>query len=243
MDEVAVTAMPGLARWRQISDDLREAIAAGTFAPGARIPTEAALAARYAVNRHTARRALEELARIGLIRTEQGRGSFVAEDVMEYEVGVRTRFSDWLRRHGREGEGRVLGLRQDVADAAVAAGLAIAPGDPVVVMDRLASAGGKPVSLARHCFSPARHPGILHALGAEPTITAALARVGVADFLRRSTRVTARLPTPEEAALLDMPAARPVLVCDNVNVDPAGHIVEFGTARYPTPRVQILFEP
>ena len=110
-------------------------------------------------------------------------------------------------------------------------------------MDRLASAGGKPVSLAQHCFSSARHPGIRGALAGEPTITAALARVGVADFLRRSTRVTARLPTPEEAALLDMSPARPVLVCDNVNVDPAGQIVEFGIARYPTPRVQILFEP
>jgi hypothetical protein len=28
-----------------------------------------------------------------------------------------------------------------------------------------------------------------------------------------------------------------------VNVDEGGRVVEFGLARYPTPRVQIVFEP
>ncbi len=243
MDEDAVTAQPGLARWRQISQALRGAIEAGEFRPGAQLPTEAALAGQFGVNRHTARRALEDLARAGLIRTEQGRGSFVTEDVLDYEVASRTRFSEWLRRHNREGGGRVLELRQTVADAGVATGLQVNAGDPAVLMERLGLAEGKPVSLARHWFSPVRLPGIFAALRGEDSITAALARVGVADYLRQSTRVTARLPTAAEAALLEMPRARPVLVCENVNVDCDGQIVEFGVARYPTPRVQIVFEP
>ena len=40
-----------------------------------------------------------------------------------------------------------------------------------------------------------------------------------------------------------MPRNRPLLVTENVNVDPAGAVVEFGLSRYPTPRVQIVFEP
>ena len=243
MDEDPVTGLAGIARWRQISDTLRAAIASGETAPGARLPTEAALATRFAVNRHTARRALEALASDGLIRTEQGRGSFVAERVLDYEVGARTRFSEWLSRHHREGASRVLSLRETTADAAVAAGLRIGPGDPAVVLERLGLADGAPVSLAYHWFSPVRLPGILVALRDESTITAALARVGVVDYLRQSTRVTARLPTTSEAALLEMPRARPVLVCENVNVDCAGRVVDFGLARYPTPRVQIVFEP
>ena len=243
MDEDPVTAIAGVARWRHISETLRAAIAAGDHRPGDRLPTETALARRFAVNRHTARRALEALAQAGLIRTEQGRGSFVAEDVLDYEVGSRTRFSEWLRRHNREGEGRVLDLRETAADAAVAAGLGIRPGDPAVLMERLSLAEGKPVSLARHWFSPLALPGIAAALQREPTITAALASVGVADYLRQSTRVTARLPTPAEATLLAMPRARPLLVCENINVDCGGRVVEFGVARYPTPRVQIVFEP
>ena len=243
MDEDLVTPQPGVARWRQISQALRTAIEGGEFVPGMQLPTEAALAARFAVNRHTARRAIEDLARLGLVRTEQGRGSFVTEEVLEYRVGTRTRFSEWLRRHNRDGEGRVLELRETVADAAVASGLQVSAGDPVVLLERLAVTEGKPVSLARRWFSSARLPGLFAALQSEPTITAALARVGVADYLRQSTKVTARLPTATEATLLDMARARPLLVCENVNVDCDGRIVEFCIARYPTPRVQIVFEP
>lgn len=245
MDEVAVTAAehPGTARWRHIFEALQGAITRGDLAAGGRMPTEAALAAQFAVNRHTARRALGELSRAGLIRTEQGRGSFVTEDVLDYVVGARTRFSEWLRRQNREPLGRVLDLRQAAVDAPAAAGLGLRLGDPVVVLERLGLADGRPVSLATHHFPPARLPGILAALGREATITAALCSVGVADYLRQSTRVTARMPTAGEAALLEMPRARPLLVCENVNVDQAGRVVEFCLARHPTPRVQIVFEP
>ena len=74
-------------------------------------------------------------------------------------------------------------------------------------------------------------------------LTEALKAVGVSDYLRQLTRVTARLPNAEEAELLRMPRNRPLLVTDNVNVDRAGTVVEFGISRYPTPRVQIVFEP
>ena len=82
-------------------------------APAARLPTEAQLSARFGVNRHTVRRALEELSRNGLVRIEQGRGSFVAEDVLDYTVGPRTRFSEWIRRHNKEPSGRVLAAARD----------------------------------------------------------------------------------------------------------------------------------
>ena len=233
----------GIAQWRQIADALQREIASGTLRPGERLPTEARLAARFGVNRHTARRALEQLSRAGLIRTEQGRGSFVADDVLDYVVGARTRFSEWIRRHNREPSGRVLTLCEIAAPTGVAAGLGLVVGDPVVLFERLGLADGRPVSLASHHFPSARLPGMLDALRTEPGITAALALVGVADYLRQSTRVSARLPTAAEATALAMARGLPVLVCENTNVDRTGRIIEFAIARHPTPRVQVVFEP
>ena len=60
---------------------------------------------------------------------------------------------------------------------------------------------------------------------------------------RQTTRVTARMPTAREATLLRMPRNAPVLITENTNIDAGGKVVEFGIACYPTPRVQILFEP
>ena len=54
-------------------------------------------------------------------------------------------------------------------------------------------------------------PRIAAALAADPSITRALAAGGVPDYRRRTTRVTARMPTPEEAELLQQSRTRPVL--------------------------------
>ena len=249
MDEVAVTQhepvhrQDGVALWRQIATRLQHDIGAGTYPPGGRLPTEAELSARFRVNRHTVRRALEELSRGGLVRVEQGRGSFVAEDVLEYAVEARTRFSEWIRRHNMEPSGRLLQLKETAANSHIATGLGIRSGSRVVLLERLGFADDRPVSLSQHYFPTARLRGILDALRTSPTITEALKSVGVTDYLRQVTRVTARLPNAEEAELLRMPRNRPLLVTENVNVDRAGTVVEFGLSRYPTPRVQIVFEP
>ena len=238
-----VARQDGVTLWRQIADRLQHDIGAGIHPPGGRLPTEAELSQQFRVNRHTVRRALEELSRGGLVRVEQGRGSFVTEDVLEYAVEARTRFSEWIRRHNKEPSGRVLQLREIAADQQVAAALGIRPGSRVVLLERLGFADDRPVSLAQHFFPAMRLRGLLDALRGSPSITEALKAVGVSDYLRQLTRVTARLPSPEEAELLRMPRNRPLLITENINVDRAGAVVEFGVSRYPTPRVQIVFEP
>ncbi len=229
--------------WRQIAQGVSAGIGPAGLRPGDRLPTEAQLAAQHGVNRHTVRRAIESLARAGLVRVEQGRGAFVADDVLDYAVAARTRFSEWVRRHNREPSGQALHFRTVAATPAVAAALDMEPGGAVVAYERLGLADGVPVALTSHLFPAARLPGILDALQAHSTITAALQAAGVADYVRRSTRVSARMPTAEEAGLLQAPRRRPVLVCENVNVDAAGTVVEFGIARYPSTRVQVAFEP
>ena len=116
-------------------------------------------------------------------------------------------------------------------------------GARVVLLQRLGLADETPVSLTSHHFPAARLPGLLAALRAAPRITEALRAVGVSDYMRQLTRVTARLPNPEEAELLRTGRSRPLLVAENVNVDQDGAIVEFAVGLYPTPRVQIVFEP
>jgi GntR family phosphonate transport system transcriptional regulator len=239
----AVDRQDGIALWRQIVSRLQDEIASGTHKPGTRLPTEAALSSRFKVNRHTVRRALEELSRDGLVRVEQGRGSFVAEDVLDYNVEARTRFSEWIRKHNKEPSGIVRQLREMPADQRIAAGLGVRSGSRVVLMERLGFADDRPVSLTRHYFPALRLKGMLLALQAAPRITDALRAVGIDDYLRQQTRVTARLPTQLESELLRMARNRPVLVTENVNVDRGGTIVEFATGCYPTPRVQIVFEP
>lgn len=65
--------------YRQIYDQVRQAIAGGTLLPGDRLPSVRDLAIELAVNPNTVAKAYQELERAGVIETPRGRGTFVAE--------------------------------------------------------------------------------------------------------------------------------------------------------------------
>lgn len=239
----AVARRAGVTLWRQIESVLAGELSSGAIKPGQKLPTEQQLSARFRVNRHTVRRAMEELERRGLIRIEQGRGTFAADDVIDYALSPRTRFSEIIARQNREPSGRILRVAEVLADEAAAKALGVRRGRLLWRVDRLGSADGRPVSFTRHHFPHSRFPGLAEAVAdGGGSITRALAACGVAEYFRRSTRIGARLPTPEEADLLEHPRNRAVLVTEAVNVDADGAPIEYGVAVYPAGRVQLSVE-
>jgi GntR family phosphonate transport system transcriptional regulator len=238
----------GIAVWTRIATQLRQEISAGTATPGSRLASEADLAKRFAVNRHTIRRALEDLARNRLIRIEHGRGSFVAEPILDYRINLRPRFSEFVRKHNREPAGTKLTLHEidhaSLPEAAIIREtLELDADEPIIELTRLGTADGRPLSLARHIFPSRRLPGLHAALLNHPTITNALASIGITDYTRARTRITCRMPTPHEAALLELDPANPVLQCENTNITTTNIPLELCFALYPSTRVALMVEP
>jgi GntR family transcriptional regulator len=64
------------AAYRQLAADLRQAIAAGRYPPGQRLPTETELVSATGLSRQTVRRAFQELAFEGAVYRVRGRGTF-----------------------------------------------------------------------------------------------------------------------------------------------------------------------
>lgn len=62
--------------YRQLAASLRQAISAGRYPPGQRLPTEAELVAATGLGRQTVRRAFQELVTEGVIYRVRGRGTF-----------------------------------------------------------------------------------------------------------------------------------------------------------------------
>ena len=62
--------------YRQVASDLRQAIAAGRYAAGQRLPTEAEMVTATGLSRQTVRRAFQELVTEGAIYRVRGRGTF-----------------------------------------------------------------------------------------------------------------------------------------------------------------------
>jgi GntR family transcriptional regulator, phosphonate transport system regulatory protein len=241
-DRPALLRGEGVSAWRQIVDGIEADIAAGRLAPGAQLATEAKLAERFGVNRHTVRRALAVLAGRGLVRATQGRGTFVEARPLAYPIGPRTRFSEIVTRAGREASGDLIAARRVTADAAVAEALGLAAGAPVLEIGTLHRADGTPISVARTALPLPRFEGLAELYAETGSLTRAYARLGIDDYVRVSTRITARLASADESALLELTPGRVVLVIDSVNADADGRPIQATRSRFAADRVQLDIE-
>lgn len=87
--------------YHQLEHILRRDIEAGVYHAGELLPSESDICERYDVSRSVVRQTLANLAHAGLVHTERGRGSFVAERKLhERFVQSATGFYDDLTRMG-----------------------------------------------------------------------------------------------------------------------------------------------
>ncbi len=69
----------GVPFYRQVIDQVLLAVADGRLAPGTRLPTVRQLAVDLSVNLNTVAKAYREMEIRGIVQTQQGTGTFVAE--------------------------------------------------------------------------------------------------------------------------------------------------------------------
>ncbi len=230
----------GVAVWRQIADTLAGEIRNRAFMDTGRLPSEAALAARFGVNRHTLRQAVAALQGEGLLRIEKGRGMFVQHDLLVYALSRRTRFSENLQRQGLLPGKQPLTARKTPAPERVACELNLARGDAVLMVEALHEAGDQPVNLATAYYPAARFEGLLEMLQQDNSSSHILRAFGVEDYVRVESRITVQMPGDETARLLRQPATRPLLCVECVDADLQGRPIKYGETVFCGDRVQLV---
>lgn len=228
--------------WKAIAEALRGDLAEGRYNPGDKLPTEAALSDRFGVNRHTVRHGISALVEEGLIRTRRGAGAFVAATPTDYPLGKRVRFHENLIAAGRTPEKRVLQVEDRAATEGEARALAVASGDPVCAYHGLSLADDQPIALFESLFPLGRLAGITAALEGTSSVTGALAAVGVHDYTRASTRLTATRASATQALHLQVSEGDPLLRSSSVNVGEAGQPVEYGRTWFAGDRVTLTLD-
>ena len=232
----------GVAVWRQLEIQLADDIRQGLFGDERRLPTEAALAKRFGVNRHTVRRAISALTDRGLVRVERGRGMFIEDVVIDYPLTRRTSFSTNLLAQGRAPTSDVTAINLVKADRTIADALSLDVEDPVVCRQSTGFADDVPITASLTYFPGSRFPDLADKLRGASSITKALKASGIDDYRRGSTRIFTRLPSASEAAALRQPMAQPVLVTEAIDLDLEGRPISYGVTCFAGGRVQITVE-
>ena len=81
----------GVPVYRQLIDQVQAAVAAGALATGDQLPTVRQVAVDLAINPNTVSRAYREMEIRGMLDTQQGTGTFVADRKIEFSKDERER--------------------------------------------------------------------------------------------------------------------------------------------------------
>ena len=130
--------------YRQLATLLQRQIDGGILAPGSRLPAEPALMAQHRVSRVTVRQATALLQQHGKLVAQRGKGTFVAQRVLQHDLDALQGFYDSLRQQGIEPHMRLLEFSADAGalDAGCPPGL-----DLPVRLQRLYAVDGSPFAL------------------------------------------------------------------------------------------------
>lgn len=233
----------GKSRWSRIAGDIARAIESGAHEEGDTLPAGALLAERYGVNRHTVRQALRHLQDLGLVTVERGRGTIVRGQRFPYRLGRRVSFRANFGAAGIDAAGEVVESGQRTVDAGAARLLRIPAGASVWEIRTLSRAAGVAVSTSVHTLSVARFPDFEQRIrAARASVTATFAGYGISDYVRLSTRLSARAATRIEARLLGLGRGVPVLQSTAIDGLEDGTPLQIVVGAFAADRVEMVLE-
>lgn len=211
-------------KYQRIANALKAEIRSGALGAGSRLPGENDLMAQYGVARMTVRQALSVLQSEGLTEARKGVGVFVRAFQPLRRSGIQRLASErwgsgrsvWeADLQGRDLAVDQVEVREGIASENAARVLGLEAGEKVCVRSRRFVLEGKPVLLSTSYLPASLVAGsaITQPDTGPGGIYARLAELGHAP-VRFREEIRSRMPLPEEASQLSLPAGTPVmLIC------------------------------
>lgn len=128
---------------------LNREIEAGVLRPGQRLPSERSLGDALGYTRLTVRRALQVLARRGLLEPDERRGWQVSNGRVSDSLSTLMGFTQMAQMRGLVASAQILSLEYRAATFDESEALRVAPGVPMLDLSRLRLLDGQPTAIER----------------------------------------------------------------------------------------------
>ena len=238
----------------QITDDLRDKIEAGTYGPGALLPSEPELANRYGVSRQTARAALKALEQEGLIVVHSTRGRTVRNRPplrrvssthrhASHRASGKPEFDTEAVAQGQAPSRRMLMVGRGPVPRDVAPWLGTEAGQEAVIRKRLQLLDDVPAVISTSYYPLWVADGTrLESADALPEGPDNLIEQLGHRFARGMELLQARMPTRDEVHLLTLDPGVPVVRMLHIDYDPHGRTLQVADDLYAADRHEFAFE-
>lgn len=228
--------------YRQLSKILEVEIR-DHYETGDLLPSEQELAERFKVNRHTLRRAVDELIGIGFVDRIHGKGTVVLQTPINYAINGSTRFTETLASQGHRTVSRILDRGQTTAHGGVARRLRIPEESPIIYIETMREVDNLPFCTSTHFFPYPDYSlvqydytgGSLHGFIQD--------KFGI-RLRRILSLISSVMPIKEDAKRLNIPRNVSVLRVKSLNVNALdGWPVEYVVTRFRGDTIQLSVEP
>jgi GntR family transcriptional regulator len=215
-------------------------IEAGAFRPGDRLPTERQLAEATGASLAPVRAALRQLELAGYVSRTQGRGTFVAERPVQYELRLMSSSTDSLRRAGVAFTVEVVDQSVAMPPAAVAERLILEPEAAAFHLLRVVTVRDAPSILLESWVAEAYMGDLVddEIFDRGGSLYGALKKNGV-EQRRASGQVSIHNLLDSEADLLGMAFGAPLLALTSVSFTKDGAPIDWSRGLYDSARFSL----
>ena len=204
-------------KYYQIRENLSELIRSGELTPGELIPAERELSELYNVNRLTVRQAVTDLVRDGLLRRQQGVGTFVAERKITHQMPGLTGFTERMRDAGFKTGSRLISMTRQTPSRNTAQMLSISPESIVVKIMRVRLINDEPLMMETCYLRNDMVPDLeAHHLEQEQSLYQLLTSRYSIQLVEADEVLEPVVLTSYEAEMLQTEPGRPALLIEGV---------------------------
>jgi GntR family transcriptional regulator len=221
--------------YQQIKALLLDSLQSGEWRPGAPIPSEMELAARYEVSQGTVRKAVDELATENLLIRHQGKGTFVAS---HHSEAWQYRFFSLMPDSGKKVplKSHFLSCKSIKSPSKIAQLLKLPASEQVIQIDRVQNMGGQFAVFEQIWLPKQRFSGMtLDRLESWPGPLYAFYESEFATHMvRAEEKIKAIAAEATIATHLKMEPGSPLLLVERVSYTYGNKPVELRRAHYDT---------
>jgi GntR family transcriptional regulator len=213
----------------QVKDHLIRRVLSGEWRPGECLPSEMKLAEDYGLSQGTVRKAIEEMSVQGLVTRHPGRGTFVTSHRGDYHPTRFRRFYSDTGKRIAGSESSYISCRRINASPRIAAGLQVKPGADIAEIVRVRYLDERPVLLESIMLNTQLCPEaeLVFEQRKPSSIYLTLEQTYNILIMRVDERLRPRAATQEEAELIELAPASPVLEVERLAYSLGGECVEY----------------
>jgi GntR family transcriptional regulator len=228
----------GTPAYKRIQADILEQIEHGDLKPGDAVDSERELARIHNVSLMTARHALAVLERDGVVRRRRGSGTFVAPPVIHFNKLMS--FTEQMAGRSLSACSKVLSFKIGERQQELAARLALAPGTPLIKLERLRMGADEPFALETCYLSGDEFRDLTRASVADGSLFSILEhRYGI-TISYAEEEVDATAADNATAHVLQIPRGQPLLRIRQVIYSTKGKAIVYVLGLYRSDRHNLL---